>query len=297
MKRSLFLSLYLLIAISESLVVQTLMLGSHGGALGASGVIFGLMIISCFVAPGNEIQWFGMVFYRGFTFQTPVLIAVLYYFLVDFGMALFLKMHMSTPVLHVLGGASGFAWGLIAYRLNWFQQDSESLFARISDLSGNSRKEPKCDSPKTNANTIANPKSLPKPKFGKLDLQRKKLDGYLARGNYGMALMKLEQIRHDFSSFRLSQKQLIQLINSGSQKSDWTNVLTWMGLYTNQYSSHGNEILLRKAMIECLKLRQPNRARKTLTQIETTELSEEQLLRYRKLQRSLGEAASRVSET
>jgi len=82
-----FLPLYFGICGAYSLIVQLIMLGSSGGALGASGAIYGLLAISMIWAPRNEYSCVLLVG-RFPTFDIPILGFAMLYLLLQFGLAL-----------------------------------------------------------------------------------------------------------------------------------------------------------------------------------------------------------------
>ena len=70
-----FVLLYLFIALIDGALVQIPMylLGGEGAALGASGVIFGLMVIAVIWAPENELDCFYWIMFYAGTFEARVI--------------------------------------------------------------------------------------------------------------------------------------------------------------------------------------------------------------------------------
>lgn len=116
----LFLGLYMLMAVIDGAAVQIPMfiLGSEGGALGASGVIFALMIIAMLWAPENEMDCFYFAgIYTG-TFEIRIvklggcfMMLQLFFLWLD-GFA------MSSEMLHLIGAAIGAFFGIAMLRQN-----------------------------------------------------------------------------------------------------------------------------------------------------------------------------------
>ncbi|TWU41347.1 Rhomboid family protein [Novipirellula aureliae] len=115
---AMFTGLYFLIAAMDGAAVQVPMflLSGEGAALGASGVIFGLMVIAMLWAPENEVDCFYMIF---FTFGTAeiriialgatfVFMQVAFLFLGGFS--------MSSEMLHMIGAAIGLPIGVLMLR-------------------------------------------------------------------------------------------------------------------------------------------------------------------------------------
>jgi membrane associated rhomboid family serine protease len=137
-----FVPIYLLIGILYGGLVQAIMLGAVGGALGASGVLFGLIGMAVVWAPKNEINCFFVVFIfflvRVFTFSMTI---------VNFG-GLFLGLQivsfwlenfsMSSAALHLAGFAIGFPIGLLMLKLDWVDCEGWDL---INVWKGQHRKD------------------------------------------------------------------------------------------------------------------------------------------------------------
>lgn len=103
--------LYAAIALIEGAVVQIPMfvMGSPGGALGASGVIFGLMAVSMVWAPDNEIR---CIFIFSFWFvraiEIPVWGFAAFYLALQLLGVYFTGAQLSSEMLHLVGMFSGF---------------------------------------------------------------------------------------------------------------------------------------------------------------------------------------------
>jgi membrane associated rhomboid family serine protease len=115
-----FLGLYMLMAAIDGAAVQVPMfiLGSEGGALGASGVIFALMVIAMLWAPENEMDCFYFAgIYTG-TFEIRIVklggcFMMLQLFFLWLG-----GFTMSSEMLHLIGAAIGTFFGLAMLRQN-----------------------------------------------------------------------------------------------------------------------------------------------------------------------------------
>lgn len=127
-----FLGLYLAIAAVDGAAVQLPMflLGSDGGALGASGVIFALMIVAMLWAPENEMDCFYFIAFRVGTFEirivklaaTFVMLQLIFLWLGGFS--------MSSEMLHVIGAAIGLPVGLFMLRQNLVDCEGWDVISR-----------------------------------------------------------------------------------------------------------------------------------------------------------------------
>lgn len=118
-----FLALVAALAGLEGLVEQVLFIGaSDGGSIGISSVIFGLMVISLFWAPRNQVDMFVLLGIWGFNFEVTIFSLCCWYVGWDV-LALVLLMWsgevMSTPFLHVLGAAVAIPFAIMSLRHNW----------------------------------------------------------------------------------------------------------------------------------------------------------------------------------
>ena len=278
MKLQHFFMVYFAIAIIESVVTQTMMLGGSGGALGASGAIFGMMMVGCICAPDKNIKWlFCHFFFRQIaSFEVPVLLVGLFYFLWDFGAAMFDSFSMSTPLLHSTGAIAGLAVGFGAYRLNWFELDGEDLVSRLRVLFGAPAED-------TKQKTEPTPQKARRLKFGKLKNQLHLFDQYAQKRNYPLMLMKLKQISYDHPNHELDKKQLVSLIRQGTNQKDWSHVVSWMDEYLTRFESNATAIRLNKARIQTVALHSPRAAQTTLQAIEPSKLSVKQKQVYYQL--------------
>ena len=217
----------------------------EGGALGASCDLWfddGGRHLA-----GKQIKWLFLHMYvRSFvTFEMPVLLVGLFYFLWDFTLAMFDDFAMSTPLLHSAGAICGIVLGFTAYFLNWFQLDGEDAISRFRDILGNQPTSKPSDLPKT----PTKPKAR-RLKFGTLDQQTKLLKKYLRQRRFHLAKMKLNQIETEHPKFLLTERHLVAFINLASQHQDGPNLLGWMDEYLTRFEQHATKIRFNKARVQ-----------------------------------------------
>ncbi len=140
-----FLLLYNLVGILEGAVIQTLTLAfDEGAALGASGAIFGLIATSLVWAPMNDMQctfvYMICLFVRWFSFECKVLTFAGIALLLELGLASLQIAYavgtegditgiVTSELLHVVGAASGFAFGIAMLRRGWVDCENFDLFS------------------------------------------------------------------------------------------------------------------------------------------------------------------------
>lgn len=153
-----FLSLYLGIGVVSCLIEQTLMLGvHHGGSLGASGVIFGLIAIAMVWAPENQIS----VFFLGNmkTYDWPIWGFAALDVASEFISAALDSFRISTPVLHLIGAACGLGAGVLLLKRGWVDCEGWDWFSRRARnaiaIDGGRKKAPVTTAPAAVAQTAA----------------------------------------------------------------------------------------------------------------------------------------------
>lgn len=271
MKLRYFLALYFAIAILEGFLVAAMMLWSpSGGCLGASGVIYGLIMVAAFGAPDKNIRCLWIIWFFVYIVEIPVLIFGVFYLMWDFGIALFTDFEMSTPFLHALGGFVGLGLGLVAYRWGWIQTEGEDVWSRFKELFSfepnvpPGEKNPLPEKPLT---------PIREKKFGKLSTQMDSLDTYLEQKRYQLAQMKWSQIIDDYPRQQLTERQLIQFIKLASTHSEWSQVIEWTDEYCQRFTRLAGRLKLNKVQVQLRHLQSPHHAASTLTTIQLKDLN------------------------
>jgi membrane associated rhomboid family serine protease len=150
-----FAAIYLALGVLEGGIVQAAMLGVEGehAALGASGIICGLIGIGLVWAPHNEVSLL-LIYFFGFMlrvrqFDWPIVgFAFLYFVLqvLDGLKELMLmnaagKLVVATAGLHLIGATLGFALGTLMVKREWVDCEGWDLYTR--GLWGKARVEDK----------------------------------------------------------------------------------------------------------------------------------------------------------
>ncbi len=124
-----FVAIYLLIALVSGLIEQTAMLGSEGGSLGASGVIFGLIAIALVWAPENIIESI-LVLWIIRHVELRVMTFAGIYLVYQFVEALLLGFGMGSAMLHLLGAVCGLPIGILMVKRAWVDCEGWDWFSR-----------------------------------------------------------------------------------------------------------------------------------------------------------------------
>ncbi|WP_442507851.1 rhomboid family intramembrane serine protease [Novipirellula sp. SH528] len=127
-----FLALYMLMALVGGIIVQLPMfiLGSEGGALGASGVIFSLLVIAMLWAPENEMDCFWLVGFRMGTFEVRIISLASAFLMMQIAFLAIGGFSMSSEMLHLIGVAVGLPIGLLMLRQDWVDCEGWDLISR-----------------------------------------------------------------------------------------------------------------------------------------------------------------------
>jgi membrane associated rhomboid family serine protease len=115
------------------MVCQILMLdytGASQGAGGASGAIYGLLMIAWLWAPQNCVEFaFILGWLWAGSFEVTIQTVALFYVGMDLFSAWLSGFEMSTPVLHLLGAAAGFPIGLVFLKKDWVDCEGWDLLS------------------------------------------------------------------------------------------------------------------------------------------------------------------------
>jgi membrane associated rhomboid family serine protease len=139
-----FLPIYFGIVVFSGAVTDVVtLLHSHGGCLGASDAIFGLMAISLIWAPKNEVHFeamfmgygYGLGMPRAFSFDVTILTLSLWYLGTNL-LSLLLWPGMSTSFLHLLGSLAGFPIGIVMLKKGLVDCENWDLFAVMKGTHG-----------------------------------------------------------------------------------------------------------------------------------------------------------------
>lgn len=136
-----FLPLYLGIGFIECGIEQALLSspGTLGGSFGASAIIFGLMAIAMVWSPQNEVSVAGLLVFRPFSFDAPILLFAVLMFLWEIVMIWVVGFTVSTAVLHMAGALVGLVAGVAFLKFGWVDCEGWDIFAVMSGTAGKER--------------------------------------------------------------------------------------------------------------------------------------------------------------
>lgn len=124
-----FLALYGVIALATRCLEQLAMLGGRGYALGASGVITGLIAIAMVWAPENRVDC--LLLFVGFrSVEWPIKGFALLFLALQVFYAATRRFGMSSEMLHLTGALCGLPLGILFLRQGWVDCEGWDWFSR-----------------------------------------------------------------------------------------------------------------------------------------------------------------------
>lgn len=265
------LALYLGIAAAQSAIVQFLMLGSQGCALGASGAIFGLMAISLVWAPESRIRCYFVFLYwifRYSEFEVRVVAMVLIYVTLEFLTAMLTGMAMSTEVLHLLGAAVGLPVGLALLKLGWVDCDHWDFFSVWAGRHTMTDKERYEADEKQPARAQQRAKEEEERRAASLQQIRE----ILQNGQPQFALKAHQRMAREFPDWTLPEADLLSLIHALQEQKLWSQSIEPMVEYLKHYSQKAPLVRLKLAQILIVQEKRPVQALKVIAHIDRAAL-------------------------
>ncbi|MEO1529178.1 MAG: rhomboid family intramembrane serine protease [Planctomycetota bacterium] len=125
--------LYLGLALADGAIGQIpmfLFYGGEGGALGASGVVFALMMVACIWAPFNDIDFILTWGWFVSTIEIPLYGVAAFYVGKELLFVILLEWQMSTPMLHLMGAFVGVPFAIVMLKRGWVDCEGWDLFSR-----------------------------------------------------------------------------------------------------------------------------------------------------------------------
>ncbi len=270
-----FLPLYLGIAIVCDAIVQIGMLGSSGGALGASTAIFGLVAIALIWAPRNELSCILVFLIRVKYFEVAVttmagiyLLLNLSFFLLYF--FLYEDFVLSSEALHLLGFVVGAPVGIAMLKLGWVDCEGWDLFSVWKGTAGRIKTsdELQREVEETFARTDAiREQAAQTEKETALDLLREHLRE--GRGRIAYAVYKKSRDHHG-NRLELPEKELLRLIELMNAEKLWSELVPLLLQALEKIPQHAIPVRLHLAKILLQVEKRPRQAMQVLSKLPAT---------------------------
>lgn len=222
-----FLLLYLGIGVSQAALQQLLMLGEMNipGSLGASSAIFGIVVVTVFWAPKNDMTCLLLVLPYVRTLDIPITVLVGFYVGWEVLMFSLDGFMVETAALHLLGAIMGGIAGFLFLKFKWVDCEGWDL---LSVMTGN------------HAAAIATRERVggPDPKKRAADEQAERERVQRRKQDVALQIQKLLQAGQPLPAFILYKKM--------------TDTLGDLGLSAAQLLQLGKGLLDAKQIPECI---------------------------------------------
>jgi membrane associated rhomboid family serine protease len=276
-----FLSCYLAIGLTETMLEQLIMLHYHGevpGSLGASGAIFGLMALAAVWAPKNEISVWYLVFIRPGTFDVSILTVVGLYSLYEVVMLIFSGGEAGTSWLHLGGFLLGVPVAVLLLKSGVVDCEGWDFFHVWSGNYGGFREDPK-----------------PLDMSEELDARRQQreaalladaqtqLAAYLDSGNTNAAFLLNQKMKNVGSGLTLDRPQLRAMIKGLQVAGRWHESAPLMADFIERFPDAADPMRLKLAQICVVELQRPGKAIDILAEIDARRLSPDQVALAKKI--------------
>ncbi len=266
-----FVGLYLGLGILQNFIGQLMFLGFPAEpSLGASGAIYSIMVLAALWAPQDNIQSLLIVTFRPLLIHVPILIMCLFYFLWDFGIALFQGFSLGTELLHVTGAGVGFAAGLGLLATGKIDCDERDMFSMIRDAAGRPKRA------KARPKTIIKPREATadelQEKMRKLTFAWKTFDAHLVSGHPDSAIAQLHIVRKLDQDVHWDEPRLLNLIQVLQSHQRMDDVMRFSEIYLSTFSSRKQVVRLNMARILVVEKGLPRKALKMLATVDLSGL-------------------------
>ena len=278
-----FLVLYLTMGAIYGFIIQAVMLGAHGAALGASGVIFGLMAVSLVWAPKNEMSCVLWILFRPQFIELPITVFATVY-LAWQGLAAWLTgFSMSSAMLHLTGAGVGAIAGVALLKLGWVDCEGWDIFAIWAGRETTVR-----DGRSSRKRLAADPPPAPPPLMSaeQAEFLVKVVKNRLAGGDAAGAAEFYQQQRAAHPDGKLGEAFLLELITVLQRRQLWSASVRPMVDYIRQFPDRSLRVRLKLAQTLIDSERRPAQALKVLGKIDESQLTPELRALHAKLRAS-----------
>ena len=258
------LIVYLAIGIVYGAILQVIMLNSEGGALGASGVIFGLMAIALVWAPKNEISCFIWILH-----PTTVDLSIVFFATSYLAWQLFVAwltgFGMSSEMLYLTGAGLEAVVGVALLKLDIVDCEGWDLFAVWKGTEGNQISAERSE------------RKLPEraaPAVEDMSLDRLRMRTFasdvqnrLLAGDWPGAASSYVGHRKSHPNWTLEEPDLMSLVRALHEQKLWAASLPPMVDYLRQFPELSLRMRLKLAQILISDQRRPLKAIEVLSKL------------------------------
>jgi membrane associated rhomboid family serine protease len=291
-----FLLAYFGIAVGQCALEQAVMphfADPESFTLGASAAIYGLVAMAVVWAPINEISIFVILFFRFFTFEMMLGVFAILYVGIDLVTCLLLGTGALGSFAHLMGGAMGFALGIILLRTRQVECEDTDLLSVLSGTYG-------ADKQKEREKAAVSPERTAAFVAGKALENQRRFNAYLEidQPNQAMALKK--KAAHLGQPLTLERKDLLRLIAGLHKQKLWKDSAPVMAELIERFPADSQAVRLKLAQICFVEFEKPARTLELLEGLNGVTLPPPQETLRTKLraaaQRKIDEGAIEVDD-
>ncbi len=279
-----FLLVYFLCGASEGALTQLLMIFSeNGAALGASGVVYGLIAISMIWAPENEVRIFYFILFLFYPLMGSfeVTLSVLGFVMIglEFMTAAFSFFSISSALLHLLGAIPGLVIGVVMIKARWVDCDGFDLLTVMRGKRGE------------RVLTVSDEKKLRHGQAQAKEAAQTELqeglaivEKYVQTGHYEMAVKRFAVLSRTRRSLVMTEPQLAKIINGlDADAAKRVYSIPLIQTYLVHYDRHKVQFTLLLARAHILLQARPRLGIKVLKTLDLKSLNPEQTEFVRRL--------------
>lgn len=281
-----FLGLYLGLGAAQAAIVQTLMLFSEGGALGASGAIFAVLALVVIFAPVNSFDCFLLILFRAFTFELPILSFGFFY--VFWNLIFFAVQggQMSSEALHLIGFLVGAPVGFFLLTRGYVDCEGYDIISHFQNKEGKRSTIGKAERRRRKKATrqkelAAEPEVTPDQVR---ELIGSQIDAAIEANNISVAVALEKKLAAAVPGAGWKQEQLGRAVSRLIKQKDYTQAEPLLLEHLERFEKHRFEMQVYLLKI-WLKAGRPRHALRFLRAANTAMMSEEQNSQLAKLAR------------
>lgn len=260
-----FLLMYLGIGATQSGIEQTMMLGASGGAsLGASAVVYGMLVVALLWAPKNDLScliWFG---FRPFVTDVSVPIYAAMLMGLELVLGIFSNFSFGSTILHLMGAGVGLVLGLVMLRMKWVDCEGFDFISEFKKNRGI------VDKPKAPPKEVVTPEQLAQ----RRQMGLSQIQELIAGGNVKLALVAHERMKKEYLDWQLPAALHVQLIASMHKAELWSESMPVMVDYLKRHSERAAQVRLQLAKLLIERENRPSQAMKVIAKIDPAQLDE-----------------------
>ena len=282
--------IYLGIGIIHGFVVQILMLEHEPTCcLGASAIVFGMMAISLIWAPENRMDCFLLIYFRPFFFEVSIKNLVVIFLSLQILTLYLMGGSLSSEFLHIVGAIIGLTVGVTFLKLrlvNCEHWDIFSIWAGHHLLTDAEHAKREAETLEGKRRAEEREQKRQKKVAKHLDMILEEIRRALREGKPLPAFLVARKTAHENPRWTIPESELLQLIQSLTEKKHVTEAVEAMQVYLKHYAAKAGLVRLKLAQLY-LEGNQPRTAMKALSQVDTQSLTAAQMQFYRNLRRKI----------